>query len=130
MANNAETDIPPNYFFPNKLKDSAIPTPNLSVNIKQQHFSHDIRILIYFQIESVSDIGDGRKFEIVIKTDKVALFVWLDVKGVNGRFSENGFVQVSETKTIYFKTDNKLSENDIRSKLSITAYQIQIICNN
>lgn len=56
----------------------------------------------------------------MIKTDSIALFVWLDVSGIDGKFSENGFVQVEESKTVYFNSQTTVTLEDVKNKLSIT----------
>lgn len=41
-------------------------------------------------------------FKLVLSTDNIALFVWLEVGNIRGRFSENGFHMFERKKEIIF----------------------------
>jgi beta-mannosidase len=63
-----------------------------------------------------------RLFQIQIKTDTPALFVWLDLETskFTGTFSDNGFHMFQNTKTITYQTDNMLVNlDDIKKYLSV-----------
>ncbi|CAH0550626.1 unnamed protein product [Brassicogethes aeneus] len=97
---NHSNIYPENFVIPGKIKDSNIPIPNI-------------------QISYVKTIG-VKKFEIVLKTDKIALFVWLESHPIKGRFSENGFIQINSTKTIYFYSDDNVTLENFKSGLYLT----------
>lgn len=59
-------------------------------------------------------------YEIKISSDRIALFVWLDSKNVNGRFSENGFLQYTPDKKIQFYADSNTTAEEVLESLSIT----------
>lgn len=65
-------------------------------------------------------MDDDKSFEITLKTDKVALFVWLDAPGIEGRFSENGWIQITQTKTVTFVPKSSASLDDLKKQLTVT----------
>ncbi|RZC41636.1 hypothetical protein BDFB_004165 [Asbolus verrucosus] len=102
MDQNNNHLVPFNYVFPEKLKNSNIANPNL-------------------KIDSVTAIGgDGKSFEIILTTDVIALFVWLDSHDITGRFSENGFLQVLPSKNITFTADEPVSLELLTETLTVT----------
>jgi beta-mannosidase len=61
-------------------------------------------------------------FQIQVKTDSPALFVWLDLETTKftGTFSDNGFHMFENTKTITYQTDNtQVDLDDIKMYLSV-----------
>jgi beta-mannosidase len=73
------------------------------------------------QIDSITPTDDeGKVFEVVVSTDAVALFVWLDSHDIRGRFSENGFLHVLPTKTVVFTADDVTTLDDLTASLTIT----------
>ncbi|KAF2905512.1 hypothetical protein ILUMI_00678, partial [Ignelater luminosus] len=72
-------------------------------------------------ITSVKTIMEQTEFEIEITTDKVALFVWLETKPhIRSRFSENGFLQVTEKKIVRVTTESKPSLEDFVNALEMS----------
>lgn len=72
-------------------------------------------------IESVKSQGKG-EFAIGLRTDQVALFVWLDLTTTSfyGIFSDNRFHMHTATRTVYFYTDyENVDENTLRTYLSV-----------
>ena len=57
-------------------------------------------------------------FKLKLSTDNIALFVWLEVGNIRGRFSENGFHMFERKKEIIFHahegTTIELLRNNIR----------------
>ncbi|KAI4469189.1 beta-mannosidase [Holotrichia oblita] len=103
MRNESGKKIAPdNYVFPTNLKKSAI-------------------IPATVEILSVEDTdGAGKIFEIDIKTDSIALFVWLDSGNIRGLFSSNGFVLVRTRKTVRFIAEDVIKSQDLLQALTIT----------
>ncbi|KAM7315503.1 beta-mannosidase [Ixodes scapularis] len=58
--------------------------------------------------------------EIELKTDAVALFVWLSAGRVRGRFSDNGFIMVDKTTSLTFTSDLPLDVAQLRLNISVT----------
>ncbi|KAM7282182.1 beta-mannosidase [Ixodes scapularis] len=56
--------------------------------------------------------------EIELKTDAVALFVWLSAGRVRGRFSDNGFIMVDKTTSLTFTSDLPLDVAQLRLNIS------------
>jgi beta-mannosidase len=94
--------VPFNHVFPEKLKNSNLADPNV-------------------KIDSITPLDDvGEVFEVVVSTDAVALFVWLDSHDIRGRFSENGFLHVLPTKTVIFTADDLTTLDDLTASLTVT----------
>jgi beta-mannosidase len=75
-------------------------------------------------IQSVSEIENvANAFKIVIQTDQVSLFTWLDVNTSRflGTFSDNGFHMTEATRTIVYQveSDQPVSIDDFKSNLSV-----------
>ncbi|KAF2901224.1 hypothetical protein ILUMI_04960 [Ignelater luminosus] len=99
---NNETVAPDNFVFPVPLKLVKLQKPTVKII--------DVR-----QADSASKV-----FEIEIQTDRIALFVWLSVKNIRGLFSDNGFLQVTPTKMIYFYAEETTPMISIKSSLAVT----------
>ncbi|XP_037551218.1 beta-mannosidase [Nematolebias whitei] len=63
---------------------------------------------------------DKSGFMVILHSDSVAPFVWLDVEYVPGRFSSNGFLMLSRNKTIRFDAWQPTSIAELSRSLSIT----------
>ncbi|RZC41640.1 beta-mannosidase-like [Asbolus verrucosus] len=96
---------PSNYLFPEKLKNCNVTNANVMVT-------------------EVSEIGEccnsTRQFNITLTTNGIALFVWLDAHNISGRFSENGFLQVTVNKTVQFTSKQPISKEDLVNVLTVT----------
>lgn len=103
LLNGTTKLAPENFVFPKPLHDSNLQTPKI-------------------KITSVTTISSDkeRRFKIVLKTSQIALFIWLECGEVTGKFSENGFHQITSTKTIYFETDGDISSEELRKTIAIS----------
>ncbi|XP_050296171.1 beta-mannosidase-like [Anthonomus grandis grandis] len=99
-TNDSVAISPQNYVFPGKLKEASLPKSNLI-------------------IESVLKTENANTFEVTLTSDNIALFVWLDSHAVRGRFSENGFMQVSAVKTVEFYSDSDITANELKKSLTV-----------
>uniref|UniRef100_A0A1A8PYS6 Mannosidase, beta A, lysosomal n=1 Tax=Nothobranchius rachovii TaxID=451742 RepID=A0A1A8PYS6_9TELE len=63
---------------------------------------------------------DESGFAVTLLSDAVAPFVWLDVGGVPGRFSSNGFLMVSGNRTVRFDAWRPSSVTELSRSLTIT----------
>lgn len=52
---------------------------------------------------------DKINFNLTLRTDATAAFVWLEAVNIPGKFSENGFMFVTSTKSIKFLAESKTS---------------------
>ena len=61
-------------------------------------------------------------FKVLLTTDKPALWVWLDVKGIPGRFDDNALTLVPGRPTVVTFTpeDPSVTEESFRQALSVT----------
>jgi beta-mannosidase len=53
-------------------------------------------------VELIKTTEEDNVFELQLRTDAVAPFVWLEARGIKGRFSDNGFLMFLPQKTILF----------------------------
>lgn len=59
-------------------------------------------------------------FKLVLSADNIALFVWLEVGNVRGRFSENGFHMFESRKEIVFHAHEAITAEILRDNIKIT----------
>lgn len=59
-------------------------------------------------------------FKIVLSTDNITLFVWLEVGNIRGRFSENGFHMFEKEKEIIFHAHEATTVELLRSSIKLT----------
>lgn len=59
-------------------------------------------------------------FKIVLSTDNIALFVWLEIGNIHGRFSENGFHMFAEKKEIIFHAHEATTVELLRNNMKLT----------
>ncbi|CAG9764679.1 unnamed protein product [Ceutorhynchus assimilis] len=91
---------PVNYIFPGKLKDSTLSSANVTIS-------------------SVTKSGDNT-FDITVKSDNIALFVWLNSHEIKGIFSENGFLQLENLRVVSFKSSTNNTVDELRDTLTVT----------
>lgn len=60
---------------------------------------------------------------LMLKTDAVTAFVWLDTPNIPGRFSQNGFLLVTPEIKITFYSYHPVGVMDFKNALKITALQ-------
>ena len=62
-----------------------------------------------------------RGFEVTLVSDKPAFFVWLNVRGVRGEFSDNCFLLLpNRPKTVVFSPKDAVSEDSFKEKLEFS----------
>lgn len=59
-------------------------------------------------------------FKIVLSTNNIALFVWLEVGNIRGRFSENGFHMFAKEKIIIFHAYEAITVDLLRNNIKLT----------
>lgn len=72
--------------------------------------------VVSLQAEVHADEGG---YLVTLRSAAVAPFVWLDVGGVPGRFSSNGFLMVSRNRTVAFHAWRPTSVAELSSSLSV-----------
>ncbi|XP_075400096.1 beta-mannosidase [Tenrec ecaudatus] len=63
----------------------------------------------------------GDTFVFHLETSAVALFVWLDVGSIPGRFSDNGFLMTGKTRTIAFYPWKPTNKSELEKSLRVTS---------
>uniref|UniRef100_A0A6I8PJV2 Beta-mannosidase n=1 Tax=Ornithorhynchus anatinus TaxID=9258 RepID=A0A6I8PJV2_ORNAN len=98
LAADGQQSGPTNHHFLSSLKDAVgLEKPQLRATIVQQ--------------------GDAFVFDL--QTSAVAPFVWLDVGGIPGRFSENGFLLIERRKTVLFHPRKATSVGELEKSLRL-----------
>lgn len=59
-------------------------------------------------------------FKLILSTDNIALFVWLEVGNICGRFSENGFHMFESEKEIVFHSQEATTADLLRQNIVLT----------
>ncbi|KAM4834229.1 beta-mannosidase [Thomomys bottae] len=91
---------PTNYHFLSSLKHATgLLKAKITANISQQ----------------------GDTFVFDLETSAVALFVWLDVGSISGRFSDNGFLMTERTQTVRFYPWQRTSTSELKQSLRVTS---------
>lgn len=62
---------------------------------------------------------DGTGYLMSLRSAAVAPFVWLDVGGIAGRFSSNGFLMVTRNQTVTFQAWQPTSVAELTRALSV-----------
>lgn len=79
------------------------------------------KVFSVFQIDSITVTDEENKvFDIVVSTDAVALFVWLDSHEIRGRFSQNGFLQVEATQKVQFWAEEPIEQDGLLKLMTVT----------
>ncbi|KAG8454148.1 hypothetical protein GDO86_000695 [Hymenochirus boettgeri] len=90
---------PMNWHYLSSLKDAeGLLNPNITVSITEEKMG----------------------FGFYLVTSAVAPFVWLDVWDIRGRFSDNGFLLVERTKTVYFYPLVSTTVEQLQKSLHVT----------
>lgn len=97
---------PRNYVYPSPIKDVNLPTANVSIKINNNHIPGK-----YFNYPD---------YEIEVTTDNIALFVWMEVANIRGRFSENGFHMFENKKKIIFHAREPTSPKELLKSITVT----------
>ncbi|XP_029683951.1 beta-mannosidase [Takifugu rubripes] len=89
---------PTNHHFLSSPKDAqGLQSPNITVEVRE----------------------DKTGYFMSLRSAAVAPFVWLDVGGIPGRFSSNGFLMVSRNMTVTFHAWQPTSVSELTRALSV-----------
>ncbi|XP_063039646.1 beta-mannosidase [Engraulis encrasicolus] len=98
-ANSTNQHGPTGYLFLTSPKEAGLQPPNIKASVEQ----------------------DGDMFAFTLHCDAVAVFVWLDVEDVAGRFESNGFLLLSRKRTVHFSPWRPTTVEELSKKLHITS---------
>ncbi|KAK8775452.1 hypothetical protein V5799_031207 [Amblyomma americanum] len=90
-------------------------------------FLQNVATEIQQQVTSVtgpnpsSSKPDFKVFSVGIRTDNVALFVWLNAHNVSGHFSDNGFLLKEQTSAVKFYTRENVTAQQLREALTVNS---------
>lgn len=75
------------------------------------------------QITDVKAAGVENAFTVTMTTDNIAPFVWLEATGIRGRFSDNGFLLLTQSKTLTFYAWEMTTVQELTSALKVKSLQ-------
>lgn len=112
---------PDNYNILTKLSSINITTETVMVILSQTFICLLITFnkFVPFQITSICH-KNSKSLNIQLKSNSIALFVWLEVHGIEGRFSENGFLMVEDIKNVQFQSESDISYDDLHCAITVT----------
>lgn len=64
---------------------------------------------------------DVKIFEIGLRTDNIALFVWLNAHNVTGHFSDNGFLMKDRAQIVQFYTRENVTAHSLGEALTVSS---------
>uniref|UniRef100_A0A8D1Y6F7 Beta-mannosidase n=1 Tax=Sus scrofa TaxID=9823 RepID=A0A8D1Y6F7_PIG len=100
LSTGSQLLSPTNYHFLSSLKEAkGLQKANITAIISQQ----------------------GDAFAFALETSAVAPFVWLDVGGIPGRFSDNGFLMTEKTRTVLFYPWKPTSKRKLEQSFHVTS---------
>lgn len=85
--------------------------------LTHKYFSFQMKIEENYLPGKLSNYAD---FKIILSTNNIALFVWLEVGNIRGRFSENGFHMFAKEKEIIFHTHEATTVELLRNNIKLT----------
>lgn len=103
--NNTLQIAPDNYVYPIALKNINIPLANVTVKINTNHLP--------------GKFSNYPDYEIELTTNNIALFVFLQVESIRGRFSENGFHMFEERKYIQFHAYESITPDILQKDIQV-----------
>nr|CAD7205356.1 unnamed protein product [Timema douglasi] len=81
---------------------------------------------VHVQVVSVTN-QQYNLLTVQLTTDNIALFVWLEVAGIQGQFSDNGFHMVTPYKNITFRGERAVASSDLLAAITITTLNSKIV---
>jgi beta-mannosidase len=103
FSENGDNISPDNFLFPGPLKELT-----------------DFEVAT-ITVKSVTPGKEANTFEITIETNRVALFVWLEVNDVPGEFSDNGFLLVTRTRKVEFNAKKEVTSEQLKNNITIVS---------
>ncbi|XP_069671590.1 beta-mannosidase-like isoform X2 [Periplaneta americana] len=70
-------------------------------------------------VDAVTPGAEAKVFEVKIKTDAVALFVWLEAYNIEGHFSDNGFLMVTSSRKVQFNAKQNITSDQLKQAVTI-----------
>lgn len=83
---------------------------------------HNVKASIEGLINRVTTGPYVESYTIIVSADNITLYVWLEMTGVKGRFSDNGFLLNTPTREVVFLSQEFSSAQELRERLSVRAY--------
>jgi hypothetical protein len=83
---------------------------------------HNVKASIEGLINMVTTGPYVESYSITVSADSIALYVWLEMTGVKGRFSDNGFLLNTPTCEVVFLSQEFSSAQELAERLSVRAY--------
>jgi len=105
LYNSSSSVISTNFLFLSQLRDAkGLKAPKL-------------------QVLNVRELPNANDFELELISDAIAPFVWLEATGIEGRFSDNGFLMTTSRKQVVFYSWQNVTRSQLLAKLNVFSLQ-------
>ena len=101
--------------YPKSVKGLKVPTLTIS-NVKICQFNCNLLGTPFIEA-----------FDITIRTDAVALYVWLEAEDISGHFDKNGFLMDKPTFEVKFFAKSNITAGMLTEYLSIRSYKNSLV---
>lgn len=81
-----------------------------------------------FQVTDCKRLSDN-EYKMTVKTNAVALFVWLEVPKIIGHFSDNGFHMITHQMDLNFTSINPIDIDQRKFCKSVTITNLKSVLN-
>ena len=81
--------------------------------------NYTCQLLLLNQVTNIATVKKGQTFNVTISTSAIAPFVWLETPGIQGRFSDNGFLMVQPVMQIQYFAWELIDQNKLQNSLTI-----------
>jgi len=71
------------------------------------------------QVTNIQTGSEPNTFSMTVTSDHVAPFVWLEAKGIKGRFSDNGFLMYTSNVNLTFYAWETVDDVTLRKSITV-----------
>ena len=83
--------------------------------------NYTCQLLLLNQVTNIATVKKGQTFNVTISTSAIAPFVWLETPGIQGRFSDNGFLMVQPVMQLQYFAWELIDQNRLQNSLTINS---------
>ncbi|XP_015586922.1 beta-mannosidase isoform X2 [Cephus cinctus] len=98
---------PYNYVYPSSFINITVPNTEVQVYVDPTPIP--------------GKLSNYLDYRVSLRSEKIALFVWIDVKQICGRFSENGFHVLRGEKNITFHAKEAVTDDQLSNDITVVS---------